>query len=408
MFMKPFRGFRPAAHLSSQVASPPYDVINVEEARALAKDNDHSFLHVIKPEINFEPDGVPERAGLIEKARARLDAMCGEGLFQRDEQPAYYLYRQTWQGRSQTGLVGLAAVDDYDNDRIKKHEHTRQDKEDERTAHVHGTRAHTGPVFLAYRGASVIAELSERITQRPPDVDVEFQDVQHTLWLVSDEASCETMTQAVGSIEAFFVADGHHRTASASRNRALCKEANPNHQGDEDYNYFLTVIFPSEELDILPYHRVIKDLGGLSSAQIKERLGECFDHISDDAQPSEKMSIGVYMDGQWSQYRLKSHLLSADDPVASLDVAAVQTHVLENIFSINDPRTDKRIDFVGGIRGLPHLEQLVDSGQYAVAISMYPTHIDELFAVADAGEVMPPKSTWFEPKLLSGLVVNRF
>jgi uncharacterized protein (DUF1015 family) len=408
MFMKPFCGYRPAPGLIAQVASPPYDVINTEEARTAAGDNAKSFLFVIKPEIHFPAGEAPGREALIAKARQHLDGLCDDATLQQEASPAYYIYQQTWRGHTQTGLLGLASVDEYDANQIKKHEHTRQDKEDERTAHVHGTRAHTGPVFLAYRGKSVISELTARVTQKDPDMHVTHQEVEHHLWLVKEPADCDAISAAVDDIDAFFVADGHHRSASASRNRALCRDQNPDHTGNESYNYFLTVIFPSEELQILPYHRVLKDLAGQSLQQIKDRILEKFDWVSNAAEPQEKLCFGLFVEGEWNQYRLKPELVEPNDPVKSLDVAMVQEHILQGIFGIDDPRTDDRIGFVGGIRGLPHLEELVASKKCAAAISMFPTHIDELFAVADVNQVMPPKSTWFEPKLLSGLVVNRF
>lgn len=408
MFMKPFCGYRPPQRLTAQVASPPYDVINTEEARQIAGDNKKSFLYVIKPEIHYPRGQAPTQPERIAKAKAHLDAMCADGTLKRDEKPCYYIYRQTWQGHTQTGLVGLSSVDEYDANRIKKHEHTRKEKEDERTAHVHGTGAHTGPVFLAYRGKSAIQDLTGQITQRPPDMQVTHQEVDHSLWMVPLDSDCEAITLAVEGIAAFFVADGHHRSASASRNRGLCRDNNAEHTGDEAYNFFLSVIFPSAELQILPYHRVLKDLAGHSPKEIQARIEENFDWISNDAEPQKKLSFGIFVDGKWNQYRLKNEFYNADDPVERLDVAIVQKYILQGIFGIDDPRTDNRIDFVGGIRGLPHLEDLVNRKAYAAAISMYPTHIDELFSVAEVDRVMPPKSTWFEPKLLSGLVLNRF
>jgi len=406
--LKPFRSWRPRADVCAKVASPPYDVLSSDEAREMAAGNPLSFLHVVKPEIDLEPGVDPYSPEVYATGAANLRRLMEEGVLVRDASPSLYLYRQRMGDHVQTGLVAGASVDEYEADLIKKHEHTRPKKEDDRTRHIDALNANTGPVFLTYKAKPEIDELVERLTARVPEYDFVAADgIQHVLWVVADPDDREALVAAFAAVPVLYVADGHHRSAAGTRIRALRRDANPNHTGDEHYNYFLAVIFPDNQMKILDYNRVVRDLNGLGEEAFLALVGDRFEvEPATDGRPGGARSFGMYLGGTW--YRLRASIadIPVGDPVKSLDVAILQDNLLAPILGIGDPRFDERIDFVGGIRGLGELEKMVDSGRFAVAFALHPTSIEQLFAVADAGLVMPPKSTWFEPKLRSGLIVR--
>ena len=403
--IKPFTGLRPAVGRADDVVAPPYDVMNADEARQMVEGRPWSFLHISRPEVDLPVGTDPYSDEVYAKAAENLNTMVKEGVLVRDPKDSYYVYRLTMGEHVQTGLVAAASVEAYDNDRIKKHEFTRPVKEDDRVRQVEALNAQTGPVFLVYKANHVVDDLLKTVSASPADVDVTARDgVRHEIWVLSDEDKLNTLTSAFDAMEAIYVADGHHRSAAGSRVGNSKKAANPDHTGDESYNYFLSVIFPHDQMQILDYNRVVKDLNGLSSEDFLNRVAESFDIEASDNQvkPSCEAEFGMYLDGTWYKLILKSAMPS--DPVARLDVSLLADNLIEPILGISDPRRDNRIDFVGGIRGLGELEKRVNSGDWAVAFALYPTTMEALMAVADAGEVMPPKSTWFEPKLADGLV----
>ncbi|MDX9721494.1 MAG: DUF1015 family protein [Myxococcota bacterium] len=403
--VRPFHAIRPRPELAPQVAAVPYDVVNTEEARALADNNPISFLHISRAEIDLPADTHPYDPIVYQQARAALDRFLSEGTFLREEQAKLYLYRQIMDGRAQIGIVGCCHVQDYYDDIIKKHEKTRKDKEDDRTRHVVALNANSGPVFLTYRDVPAIDQAVAKDTAQAPLYDFTAPDgVQHTVWIAQD---AELYRKAFAQVPTAYVADGHHRSASAARAGADRKAANPAHTGEEEYNYFLAVLFPASQLAILPYNRVIRDLNGLSSAEVREKLA-ALGSLEPCTKPSPERcgQCCVYLDKAWYRLDFDPKTIDHTDPIGSLDVSLLQERVLAPLFGIFDPRTDKRVDFVGGIRGTKELERRVDSGEMAIAFSMYPTTIEQLLAVSDAGLIMPPKSTWFEPKLRSGLLVH--
>ncbi len=406
--VRPLHALRPAIDKAERVASVPYDVVDTEEARQLAAGNPHSFLHVIRPEIDLPAGTDPYADAVYETAGKNLAQLKSDGVLLKDAEPALYVYRQIMGDHTQTGVVGCCAVDEYDSDVIKKHEKTRPDKEDDRTRHVLSLSAHAGPVFLTYRGTFRIDELvGDIVDGQSPLYDLTADDgVQHTVWKVSDAGP---LTAAFADVPALYVADGHHRSASASRARAARREQNDAHTGQEDYNFFLSVLFPADQLSILAYNRVVHDLGGMSAAAFLQKLGEVMDIVGPgDPEPDERGTFAMYLDGTWHQIRARKAALDNPDPVESLDAAILQSQVLAPLLGIENPRTDKRIDFVGGIRGTGELSRRVEARGGGVAFSLYPVSLDQLMAVADAGLVLPPKSTWFEPKLRSGLLVHEF
>jgi uncharacterized protein (DUF1015 family) len=406
--VEPFKAWRPRRDVCADVASPPYDVLSSAEAREMAADNPLSFLHVVKPEIDLE-EGIDLYSDEVyAKGAENLRRLIDDGSLVREDAPALYLYRQRMGEHVQTGLVAGASVDEYEADLIKKHEHTRPVKEDDRTRHVDALNANTGPVFLTYKARPEIDALVERLTAAEPTYDFTAPDgIQHVVWVVGAPADRDALVAVFKQVPELYVADGHHRSAAGTRIRALRRDANPHHTGEESYNFFLSVIFPDDQMMILDYNRVVRDLGGLDRDAFLARVGESFEFTEvDDGQPDGPRSFGMYLGGRWYRLRAKDGSFPADDPVKSLDVAILQDNLLAPVLAIGDPRSDERIDFVGGIRGLGELERKVDSGEWAVAFALHPTSIDQLFAVADAGLVMPPKSTWFEPKLRSGLIVR--
>lgn len=405
--IRPFTGLRPATGRADDVAAPPYDILNTEEARLRAKDRPWSFLHISRPEIDL-PAGTDQFAAEVyAKGKENFDHMLAEGVLVRDEKPSYYFYRLIMGDHVQTGLVAAASVADYDTNRIRKHEFTRPDKEDDRVRQVDTLNAQTGPVFLTYRHSDVIDRIAEKYKALEPDVDITADDsAQHTLWPVTDAADIKIISETFDAMDCLYIADGHHRSAAASRVAASRKQASANHQGDESYNYFLSVIFPDNQMQILDYNRVIKDLNGLSPETFLPKLTQSFTvtPVNEQARPGKAGEFGMYLAGQWYKLTINKDLIPENDPVGKLDISLLANNLIDPVLGISDPRRDKRIDFVGGIRGLKELEKRVDSGEMAVAFAIYATSMHDLMAVADANEVMPPKSTWFEPKLADGLV----
>lgn len=404
-----FRALRPNPEVAAQVASVPYDVVNTQEARALAEGNPKSFLHVVRAEIDLPQGTNVYDDSVYATAKKNLDGLVANGTLEREAEPSVYLYRQsmTLLGRrlSQVGVVCSCHVDDYNQGLIKKHEKTRQDKEDDRTRHVLTLNANSGPVFLMYKDDAAIARLIAQGTSTTPLYDFEASDgVQHTVWRVTDP---EAYRAAFSRLPAAYVADGHHRSASAARAGAERRASNPNHTGAEEYNWFLTCLFPASALTILPYHRVVKDLNGQSPEAFLERLkGVAEVSEAQNPEPDSPGRVGVYLGGEWYMAKFFESAFDRSDAVKSLDYVALADHVLAPMLGIADVRMDKRIDFVGGIRGTAELEKRVDSGECQVAFAMHATTIEQLIAVADQGAIMPPKSTWFEPKLRSGLLVH--
>ncbi len=401
--ISPFPALRPAPGRADDVVAPPYDVLNSAEARERAAGKPYSFLHISKPEIDL-PEGIdPYDPAVYAKAAENLQRMIDEGVLVQDEKPCYYAYRLTMGDHVQTGLVAGASVADYDSNRIRKHEFTRPAKEDDRVRQIEAVNAETGPVLLAYPDAPEVDRILEEATQGEPAIDVTADDgVRHTLWVIDDEATIAALTEAFDAMPAIYIADGHHRSAAGSR---VC--ANRGGVGNPAApQYFLSVIFPHHQMKILDYNRVVRDLNGLTPEAFLERVRERFEVESMDApvQPEEPGEFGMYLDGKWYRLRIKPELIPESDPVRRLDVSLLADNLIEPVLGISDPRRDERIDFVGGIRGLAELEKRVDSGEMAVAFSLFPTRMEDLMAVADANEVMPPKSTWFEPKLADGLV----
>ena len=405
--VRPFSGLRPLPDMVKQVASPPYDVLSSEEARALARDKPESFLHVIKPEIDL-PGETDLHADEVYHAGAQnLASLVERGVLLQDSTPCFYVYRLTMGGHSQVGVVACASVDDYEADVIKKHEKTREDKERDRTRHVLTCKANTGPVFLTYRASSLVDELVKAAMSGAPVYDFDSHyDVRHSLWLLDAPQEVSALRDAFGKVEVVYVADGHHRSASATRARQVLRERAPRHTGEEEYNFFLSVLFPHDQMQILAYNRVVRDLCGLEEQAFLAAVGETFEVSSGPAVPAELHRFGMYLGGRWHELVPRPGIFDQDDPVGSLDVSILQDRLLAPLLGVENPRTDQRIHFVGGIRGAAELERLVDSGEYQVAFSLFPVTVEQLMAIADAGRLMPPKSTWFEPKLLSGVLVH--
>jgi uncharacterized protein (DUF1015 family) len=407
--IRPFRGLRPKPEFAARVAAPPYDVLSSDEARALVKDNPDSFLRVNKSEVDFDPNTNLYGEEIYRRGRENLERLMADEIMVREEKESLYLYRLTWRGSSQTGLVALSSVAEYDAGLIKKHEHTRPKKVNDRATHIQTLKAQVGPVFSTFRSNESIESLFANLTARDADIDFVADDsVRHELWIISDERNVAALIESFGALDALYIADGHHRSQSASEVCRRMKEENPAHTGDEVYNFFLNVLFPDQQLRILSYNRVVADLGSLSVSEILERAATSYEIVKSDSAvaPETHGEIGIYVDGTWYKATAKEGSYDASDPVGSIDATILTRNFLTPILGIEDLRTDERIDFVGGIRGTAELQNLVDSNQMWIAFSVPPVSVEQLLNVADAGEVMPPKSTWFEPKLRSGLVVN--
>jgi uncharacterized protein (DUF1015 family) len=404
--IRPFRALRPPADRVDRVASVPYDVVNTDEARALAANNPFSFLHVSRPEIDL-PDGTDTHSDPVyRKALANFEKLIRECPFETEAAPSIYLYRLIMGDHEQIGVVACCSIDEYDQNLIRKHERTRRDKEDDRTHHMLVLRAQTGPVFLTYRCSREVDTMVMETTMANAIFDFTADDgIQHTVWRVPDPVR---FVHAFREIPFLYIADGHHRAASAARARVELKEQSFGHTGDEEYNFFLAVMFPDEQLQILPYNRAVRDLNGLSNAEFLEALRKVFEVAENGSpEPASRGEWTMYLEGRWYTLRLPTGAPQPQGIVASLDVSILQDRLLDPILGIKDVRTDKRIEFIGGIRGTKELERLVDEGQAAVAFSLYPTTIEDLLQVSDAGEIMPPKSTWFEPKLRDGLLIHK-
>ncbi len=407
--VRPFRGVRPYKALVKKVASPPYDVLNSQEARKMAEGNPYTFLHINKPEIDLPDDIDPHDERVYERGARNLRLMMDKGVIAQDEKAYFYVYKQIMGNHKQAGIVAVASVAEYEKNLIKKHEFTRPDKEDDRVKHIDHQNAQVGPVFLTYRATQKMDSLIETVMHDASEYDFVSEDeVRHTLWVVRDEGMINDIRQAFAAIPALYVADGHHRSAAAMRIKQQRQAANPNHTGEENYNFFLSVIFPHNQMQILDYNRVVKDLNGNTPAEFLEKISEKFEVTPKNApfKPEAAHTFGMYLSGKWYQLNAKPGAFDNTDPVKRLDVSILQDSLLNPVLGIEDPRKDQRIDFVGGIRGLSELEKRVDSGEWAVAFSFFPTSIDELMSIADANKVMPPKSTWFEPKLRTGLVIH--
>lgn len=407
--IRPFRGLRPRPGHCKTVASPPYDVLSSDEARAMVRNNPDSFLRVNKPEVDFDAKESLYSDEVYEQGKKNLQRLIDEGIMCRDEKKCFYLYRLTWKNQSQTGLVALSSCEEYNQGKIKKHEHTRPEKVDDRANHIQKVDAQVGPVFSIFRNNQEIHALFDNITEKDPEYNFTSEDnVRHEMWIVYDAEIVNGLIVAFGNLDALYIADGHHRSAAASEVARRMKEQNPNHTGEESYNFFLNVIFPDNELRILPYNRVIKSLNGMTTEEFLNKIQNTFEVTpqSEKVEPEESYCFGAFCGGKWYSLTAKKGSFDSDHPANSLDSAVLTANLLEPILNIKDIRTDKNIDFVGGIRGVQELEKLVNSGNYDIAFSLYPVEVAQLLAVADAGEVMPPKSTWFEPKLLSGMVVN--
>ena len=408
---KPFQSIRPAEGLADRVSSLPYDVMNREEAKTMAGDNADSFLHIARSEIDLEPSVNPYDRIVYETARRNLDAMLKKGTLVQDSAPKYYIYRQIMYGRVQTGIVGCASIDDYTNDIIRKHELTRVEKEIDRINNFDCCDAHTEPVFLTYRKNDRLNRLvNEWIKANRPIYDFTSDDgITHIVWDIYDEAVVQAVQALFSATDYLYIADGHHRSASSVKIGLKRREAQGSFTGEEEFNFFLAVAFPDEDLAIMDYNRLVKDLNGLTSAQFLAAIQDRFtvEEKQGQAKPREKHTFGMYLDGKWVLLTAKEGSYDPENVIDRLDVSILQNNLLGPILGIRDPRTDKRIDFVGGIRGLGELERRV-SLDMRVAFAIYPTTIEDLLNVADSGKIMPPKSTWFEPKLRSGLFVHRF
>ena len=409
--IKPFKGLRPPRELVTQVASRPYDVLNSDEARDEAKGNPKSLYHIIKPEIDF-PQGTDEHAEEVyRRAVDNFNAFQQNGWLVEDTKEHYYIYAQTMDGRTQYGFVVAANVDDYISGRIKKHELTRRDKEEDRMKHVRVNNANIEPVFFAFEDNAVLADILARETAKEPEYDFVADDgFGHTFWVIDDDATIAAITDAFAAIDNLYIADGHHRTAAAAlvgHEKAL---ANPDHRGDEEYNYFLAVAFPASNLKIIDYNRLVKDLNGMSPAEFLEALERNFVVIDKGTvpyRPDALHNFSLYLEGRWYSLTARPGTYDDSDPIGVLDVTVSSDLILRDLLGITDLRSDKRVDFVGGIRGLDELKRRVDSGEMAAALALYPVSMEQLMAIADSGNIMPPKITWFEPKLRSGLVIHK-
>lgn len=410
--VKPFRGIRPPKDLVEKVESRPYDVLDSDEARAEAGDNEMSLYRIIKPEINFEPGTSEYDPRVYEKAAENFQMFQDKGWLKQDDKEQYYIYAQTMNGKTQYGLVVGAYVDDYMNGVIKKHELTRRDKEEDRMKHVRVNNANIEPVFFAYPDNSVLNDLIMRYAATKPEYDfiAPIDGFGHKLWVISDDNDIKTITEEFRKMPALYIADGHHRSAAAALVGAEKAKQNPNHKGDEEYNYFMAVCFQASQLTILDYNRVVKDLNGLSSEQFLEALRKNFiveDKGTEIYKPAKLHEFSLYLDGHWYRLEAKEGTYDNNDPIGVLDVDISSRLILDEILQIGDLRSSKRIDFVGGLRGLQELKRRVDSGEMRAALALYPVSMQQIMDIADSGKIMPPKATWFEPKLRSGLIIHK-
>jgi uncharacterized protein (DUF1015 family) len=408
--IRPFRALRPKKEHGADVASKPYDVISSDEARTEAQDKPLSFLHVIKSEVDLPKETHPYDPKIYAKAKENLERFISDQVLVQEDEPVLFLYRQIWQGRTQTGFGGCFSVREYEKNRIKKHEFTRKDKEDDRVNHILTTGAQTGQVFLAFRSKENTDELIESLTQREVDYDfTDSEEARHLLWIIRNPQEVERIVTFFREIPELYIADGHHRAASSSRVCNIMASKNPKHNGSEEYNFFMAVAFPHTHLKILDYNRIIKGLNGWSFEGLINRITESFTvHAAPHSpySPQNRHEFGMYCQGKWFCLKGKEAIVDESDPILSLDVAILQNHLLNPVLGIEDPRTDSRISFIGGIRGLKALQDEVDHNA-DIGFSLFPTSMEELLNVADAEQVMPPKSTWFEPKLKSGLIIHR-
>lgn len=410
--VKPFKGVRPPVHLVEDVECRPYDVLSSEEARAEAGDNKKSLYHIIKPEINF-PEGTSEYDPRVyESGAEQFEYFQQQGWLVQDEQENYYLYAQTMNGKTQYGFVLCAHVDDYMNQVIKKHELTRRDKEEDRMKHVRRTNANIEPVFLAYRGSQPLADLIAKYAALPPEYDfiAPIDHFGHKLWVITDKVDQSIITAEFEKMDALYIADGHHRSAAAALVGNEKAAQNPNNTGNEEYNYYMAVCFPAEQLTILDYNRVVKDLNGHTPGEFLSLLEKNFDVVDKgdkEYRPKEIHEFSLYLEGHWYSLKAKSGTYNPDDPIGVLDVDISSRLILDELLGITDLRSDKRVDFVGGLRGLDELRRRVDSGEMKMALALYPVSMQQIMNIADSGKIMPPKATWFEPKLRSGLVIHK-
>ena len=408
--IRPFKAIRPVKEFVDKIAALPYDVMNSEEAREMVKDNPYSFLHVDKAEVDLPLDVDVYDEKVYAKAKENLDKMIDTGLYMEDEKPNYYIYRQVMKGRSQTGFVACASIDDYSNNIIKKHELTREDKEIDRINHLYNCEAHTGPIFLTYREDKNISNIVNEWIKKEPIYDFKAEDgVAHTIWIIDDEDTVNKLQELFKSVKYLYIADGHHRTASAAKVGHIKRAEKDSYTGEEEFNFFLSISYPDSELEVLDYNRTVKDLNGLSTEEFFKKIEEKFEVIESDEQvkPKEKHTFGMYLEKQWYLLKAKSGIFNPEDPVDRLDVSILQNNLLRPILGIDNPRKSKRIKFIGGIRGLNELEKRANTDM-KVSFSMYPTTTEDIMAIADSGEIMPPKSTWFEPKPRSGLFIHKF
>ncbi|MDO5587667.1 MAG: DUF1015 domain-containing protein [Bacteroidales bacterium] len=409
--VKPFRGLRPPKQFVEQVASKPYDVLSSEEARAEAEGNEKSLYHIIKPEIDFEPGTGEHEEKVYDKAVENFQKFQREGWLVQDEKEQYYLYAQTMDGRTQYGLVVGASVDDYLTGKIKKHELTRKEKEVDRMHHIEINNANIEPVFLSFPTNEVLERVIAQTAKTQPEYDFVSEDgIGHTLWCISDDAVINEITEAFAKIPYLYIADGHHRTAAAAHVGEEKAKADPNHTGKEEYNYLLAVCFPESHLKVMDYNRVVKDLNGLTDEEFLQKVGEKFvveDKGTEIYRPAALHNFSLYLGGKWYSLTAKEGTYDDNDPIGVLDVKISSDYILRDILNIVDLRTDKRIDFVGGIRGLGELKDRVDSGEMKMALALYPVTMRQIIDIADSGNIMPPKATWFEPKLRSGLIIHK-
>jgi len=412
--IRPFKGVRPTPADAAAIAALPYDVMNSLEAREMTKGNPLSFLYIDRPELNFEVGHDMYSYEVYHKAREVYNKLKDNGHYIQDDTPVYYIYQQTMGERTQMGLVAAASIDDYINNVIKKHELTRKEKEQDRVRHVDAMDANTGPIFMTYRGrAEISAIMHDWAEKNKPVYDfvadaIGISGIGHKAWVIDCPETIDKITKAFAEVDSLYIADGHHRNASALRVAELRRLQNPGYSADCAFNYYLSVIFPDNELAILDYNRVVKDLNGLTIPQFFAKIKEKFDVEEHAGQyrPEKRHMFGMYLDGKWYKLTAKPKFINENDPVEGLDVSILQSQLLAPILNIQDPRVDPRVDFVGGLRGLGELERRVNNGDMAIAFSMFPTSMDELMSISDADKLMPPKSTWFEPKLLSGLFVH--